>query len=138
IKVDTKENNERWSFLPPYVLPGIMSQYSQTQQFLLDGPVVVRDVVFDRDQAAATSGSANWRTVLLGGGGKGGGYYYAVDVTNPEEPIFLWQLSTDIYGRPLFGTSSGTPAVATIALQEASAIKEVAVAILPGGMSGQA
>src|SRR6185503_11751445 len=48
LKVDSKENNELWALLPPYVLSKILSQYDHTQQFLLDGPPVVKDVVFHR------------------------------------------------------------------------------------------
>ncbi|MEJ7731678.1 MAG: hypothetical protein WKG00_21010 [Polyangiaceae bacterium] len=136
-KVDSQNNNEVWAFMPPYVLPGILSQYDHTQQYLLDGAPVIKDVVFSRSSGQAQSGSGSWRTVLVAGGGRGGGYYYALDITDPTQPIFLWQLSTSIYGRPLFGRNSGTPTIATVALQNGSAIEEVAVAILPGGYSGE-
>lgn len=133
----SQKNNELWSFLPPHVLPGIMSQYPTTQRILLDGAPVVADVVFERtdDQAKAGggSGAAEWRTVLVAGGGSAGGFYYALDVTEPEEPTFLWQLSTDDAGEPLFGSYSATPAIATIGYLEGTEVKEVAVAMLPGG-----
>lgn len=135
--VDSKRNNELWSFLPPYVLPGLLSMYPRTQQFLLDGPVVVQDVVYERTQAQAIAGggvgAAVWKTVLVGGGGKGGGYYYALDVTDPVNPVFLWQLSTDIKGRPLFGVQSGAPAITTVGIVENNQLSEIAVAVLPGG-----
>jgi type IV pilus assembly protein PilY1 len=136
-KVDTQNNNELWAFMPPYVLPGILSQYDHTQQYLLDGAPVIKDVVFSRTTGQAQSGSGSWRTVLVAGGGRGGGYYYALDITNPEEPVFLWQLATTTYGRPLFGKTSGTPAIATVALQNGTSVEEVAVAILPGGYAGE-
>jgi type IV pilus assembly protein PilY1 len=73
--------------------------------------------------------------VLLASGGAGGGFYYALDVTDPKAPKFLWQLSTDSSGVPLFGSSVPTPAIATIALKDGLEVKEVPVAILPGGSS---
>jgi type IV pilus assembly protein PilY1 len=136
-KVDAKANNELWSFLPPHVLPHLLPTYDQ-QAILLDGAPVVRDVVLERTLAQAIAGGqaggAQWRTVLLAGGGAGGGFYYALDVTDPSAPTFLWQLSTDDAGAPLFGKSTPTPAIATVAIKDQSgALKEVAVAILPGG-----
>jgi type IV pilus assembly protein PilY1 len=153
VLVDGPENNELWSFLPPYVLPGLLKQYPRTQQILLDGEPVVKDVILERTaaqaQAGSETGAATWRTVLVAGGGQAGGFYYALDVTNPTaaavtdstKPFFLWQLSTDEPAdatdlpQPLFGSSSAVPAVATIAYRKSSsdAIKEIAVAILPGG-----
>ncbi|UQA55031.1 PilC/PilY family type IV pilus protein [Polyangium aurulentum] len=134
-KADKLENNELWSFLPPYVLPGILPTYGQ-QAFLLDGSPVIKDVIFERTSAQAQAGAlgSKWRTVLVAGGGLGGGFYYALDVTDPSDPKFLWQLATDDNGAPLFGRQTPKPAIATIALQKPNEkVKEVAVAILAGG-----
>ena len=132
--VDQKANNELWAFIPPAVLPTIKSQYPSTPQLLLDGAVVVKDLPFERSLSESEDGTAVWKTVLVGGGGAGGGFYYALDVTDPYNPVFLWQLSTETDGTKLFGDASGTPAIATIAVDENNnGTKEVAVAILPGG-----
>jgi type IV pilus assembly protein PilY1 len=136
-KADSLRNNELWAFLPPYVLPGIISQYPGSSQILLDGAPVVKDIPFERTlaqaQASGTSSGADWRTVLVAGGYLGGGFYYALDVTDPENPEFLWQLSTSASDEPLFGTISGTPAITTVSMKEGVNVKEIAVAILPGG-----
>ena len=136
-KVNSLGNNELWSFIPPYVLPGIMSQFPSTSQILLDGRPVVKDIPFSRNLAQATAGGtasgADWRTVLVAGGYLGGGFYYALDVTDPYDPQFLWQLSSDTAGSSLFGTTSGHPAITTVAILENGAVTETAVAILPGG-----
>jgi type IV pilus assembly protein PilY1 len=137
-QVTQKANNELWSFIPPAVLPKLLGTYNQ-QSILLDGATVVKDVVFTRTRSealagTAANGGASWSTVLVGGGGLAGGYYYALDVTDPETPKFLWQLSTDDSGSPLFGDTSSTPAIATVAMNGAGGdVEEVAVAILPGG-----
>jgi type IV pilus assembly protein PilY1 len=132
LKVDKEENNELWSFLPPHVLPRILPTYNQ-QAFLLDGAPIVRNIVMERTAADVQAGVAAWKTVLLAGGGAGGAFYYALDVTDPTTPKFLWQLSEDKEGSPMFGSSVPTPAIATITLLDGAKIKEVAVAILPGG-----
>lgn len=130
--VDDQENNELWSFFPPYVLPRLVSTYNQ-QVPLVDGAPVVKNVIFERTQAQALDLSAQWRTVLVAGGGAGGGFYYALDVTDPNAPKFLWQLSTDSAGNKLFGDTTSTPGIATIELEENGVVKEVAVAVLAGG-----
>ncbi len=136
-QVDQVENNELWSFIPPYVLTKFLATYNQRAN-LLDGKVVVKDVVLSRSsgqaQAGATSnGGATWNTMLVGGGGEAGGFYYALDVTDPTAPKFRWQLSKDSLGSALFGSTSGTPLITTVAINVSGGLKEVAVAVLPGG-----
>ena len=147
--INTKANNELWSFLPPGVLPRIPSQYPDVAQVLLDGAPVVKDVVFTRSSADSKSGGsgAQWHTVLVAGFGAGGTGYYALDVTKPvvdatdttTGPKMLWQLTTDGAGNRLFGKRSATPAIATLFFGPNGAAgagaKEFAVAILPGGDS---
>lgn len=131
-KVDKLANNELWSFLPPVVLPSLLSSYNQ-QALLTDGAPVTADVVFERRR----SQKAAWSTVLVAGGGTAGGFYYALDITKPDEPRFLWQISTDQNGSRLFGRTTPRPAIATVSIPDGSGpdIKEVAVAILSGGTS---
>jgi type IV pilus assembly protein PilY1 len=155
--IDTKANNELWSFMPPAVLPKMRQQYPDVESNVLDGAPVVKDVVFVRSDADAKSGGAGalWHTVLVSGfgnpvtdipaiDGRIGSGYYALDVTKPVVaaggPTFLWQLTSDLNGNPLFGEQSGTPAIATLFFGPSGAggvgAQEYAVAILPGGSSG--
>ncbi len=138
VLVDTLANNELWSFVPPYALPGVLGVYPNVQNPLIDGSVVVRDVVLDRSltqaKSAGTNTGASWKTVLLAGGGSAGSYYEALDVTDPTSPKFLWQLSrSKNTGALLFGAEGTSPGIATIALSSAGVISETAVAIIPGG-----
>lgn len=131
-RIDKPANNELWTFIPPFVLPNLLSAYDQ-QAILLDGPPVVSDVVYERRQGQPVT----WSTVLVAGSNTQNGFYYALDVTDPLKPRFLWQLSTDDNDKPLFGRNPRSPAIATIALPDVGGggLKEVAVAILPGGYS---
>ena len=133
--VDALRNNELWSFIPPYVLPGILPTYGR-QALLLDGSLVHKDVIMERTRAQAQGGAlgVNWRSVIVGSGGAGGGFYYALDVTNASSPRFLWQLSTNAAGDPLFSGKTIKPAITTVAIDDGNQdVREVAVAILPGG-----
>jgi type IV pilus assembly protein PilY1 len=160
-QVDKLGNNELWAFIPPQVLPHIPSEYPGTHQLLLDGVSVVKDVVarktsgtypyvFERTTADAVAGaSANttWRTILVQGFGGTYPGYFALDITNPEPgrplnsetggPKFLWQLTSDTSGKPLFGSGGATPIITTLLVDEdGSGAREVPVAILPGGSGG--
>jgi len=138
LPVDALRNNELWSFIPPHVLPGILPTYGR-QALLLDGSLVSKDVIFDRTRAQAQGGAlgVNWRSIVVGSGGGGGGFYYALDVTNPNSPQFLWQISTNTTGDPLFSPKAGKPAITTVAIDDGNLdVREVAVAILPGGWTG--
>ncbi|MEO8180326.1 MAG: hypothetical protein ABI895_15930 [Deltaproteobacteria bacterium] len=148
-EIKEKKNNELWAFIPPAVLPVLRTQYPSTPATLLDGVPIIKDVVsrtagvstrYERLQADAQAGSGNWRTVLLQSFGEGqvSGGYFAVDITQPDRegshaPKFLWQLTRDASGNPLFG-NGGTPLITTIYLQSGlGGSREVAVAVLPGG-----
>ena len=159
--VDSKKNNELWAFIPPEVLPHVASEYPYTHQLLLDGVSVIKDVVarktsgnypyvFERsvsDAAAGVSANTTWRTILLQGFGGTYPGYFALDVTNPDPamtlnsepggPKFLWQLTSDTNGNPLFGSGGATPIITTLLIEEGGAeAREVPVAILPGGSGG--
>jgi type IV pilus assembly protein PilY1 len=130
-KVDKLENNELWAFLPPVVLPNLLSSYNQ-QALLTDGAPVTADVVYERRRSKPVT----WNTVLVAAGGTAGGFYYALDITDPKDPKFLWQLSTDENGTGrLFGRTTPRPAIATVTIPDGTDIKQVAVAILAGGTS---
>jgi type IV pilus assembly protein PilY1 len=150
--VDTKSNNELWSFMPPAVLPALQSQYPNIPSALLDGAPVVKDIparldtgqyFFERTQSDAQGASGAWRTVLLAGFGKGqiGSGYYALDITEPDladgGPKFLWQITSDAGGDLVFG-NGGKPLITNVFLKlsDTDPGTEVSVAILPGGDAG--
>lgn len=151
--IDTEENNELWAFIPPAVMPSIPSEYPSTHQLLLDGAPVVRDVVAEKNgtsytfqRGAAVDANSTWRTVLVQGFGAIRGGYFALDVTDPVPnsadpntgPRFLWQLTEDANGAPLFGTGGAKPLITTLFFDPTGGDKpiEVPVAVLPGGKGG--
>jgi type IV pilus assembly protein PilY1 len=152
--IDSVENNELWSFLPPAVLPVLHTQYPKTPMVLLDGVPIIKDVVatkegtgasavvksYERLKSDAEAGGGFWRTVLVQGFGEGqvDSGYFALDITDPDrtatgKPTFRWQLTRNASGAPLFG-SGGTPLITTVFLDASTGgPREVAVAVLPGG-----
>jgi type IV pilus assembly protein PilY1 len=157
-------NNELWAFIPPAVLPDLYKLYPQNHELLLDGAPVVKDVVasddangnlhFERSSADAQSASSSWRTILIQSFGAKRPGYFAIDVTEPVPnesqplpdpsdadhsrggPRFLWQLTEDADGNPLFGQGGVTPLITTLFFDPSGGDdpREIAVAVLPGGV----
>jgi type IV pilus assembly protein PilY1 len=150
------ENNERWALLPPAAMPQLVTSYPATDKFLLDGPPIVKDVVWDRSLSSFGAASS-WHTTLVAGFGPSQRGYYAVDVTNPKitspysgkpavtpvtggGPVFLWQL-VDLpslapnVNFPIFAAHSATPAITSLFMDpgDGKGTREIGVAILPGG-----
>ncbi|MGZ3448261.1 MAG: hypothetical protein ACXVEF_01610 [Polyangiales bacterium] len=137
---------ELWGFVPPAVLPSIGKQYGGAHALLLDAAPVVKDVAFGlptsttpwgRTTANAKGGQANWRTVAVGALTVGRGYY-ALDVTDPNKPQVLWQLTKVIdsagVSYDMFGSSPGTPSIGTVFYSDGTNPPvETPVAFLPGG-----
>ena len=149
-KVETRTNNELWAFVPPAVLPRIADEYPNVHQPLLDGAPITRDVAgfketstgaikFERNLSTIGASESIWRTVLVQSFGGAYPGYFALDITDPVlGPKFLWQLTTDGSGNPIFGDSGGTPTITTLFFDpDASGTpREVSVALLPGGNGG--
>ncbi len=103
---------------------------------------------FERKKAPdASQGESNtFRTILVEAYGHNRGGYFALDITKPSidaanpltaGPKFLWQLTTDANGNQLFGKGSSTPLITTVFMNTGLSPepnREVAVAVLPGGL----
>jgi type IV pilus assembly protein PilY1 len=121
---------ELWAFIPYNAFPYLkyLARPDYCHLYYTDLPVKVVDAsVGGQPEAPRNKGS--WRTVLIGGmrfggaPGAGGvpappascnsttGYsaYFAIDVTDPEHPIPLWEFSD-----PNLGYTTGIPAVVRI------------------------
>ncbi|HEX6706284.1 MAG TPA: PilC/PilY family type IV pilus protein [Albitalea sp.] len=95
------DGTEAWAYVPSQVMPNMFrladADYTANHAFFVDGTPVVADV-FD---------GSKWRTILIGGFGGGGRGYYALDVTDPEAPLGLWEFTDSN-----MGLSYGEPVVA--------------------------
>ena len=86
-----KELNHLWSFIPPAILPKLRTLQGPSgksnSQFLVDGPIVVKDVYIHATK--------EWKTVLIGGLGWGGRGYYVLDITDEWNPKHLFSFEND-------------------------------------------
>ena len=104
--------DEVWAYAPRFLLPGIYQladqAYSANHRFFVDGSPETGDIY---DVSAG-----RWKTVLVGGAGAGGRGFYALDITDENTPLLLWEFCADStlcanndpdlgfsYGDPVFG-----------------------------------
>ena len=103
VTVDSTERlaaaREAWAFVPTGVMaemPRLAStDYEGGHRYFVDGSPVAADIKV----------GDTWKTIIVGGFNKGGKGYYALDVTNPEAPVALWETNLSTmglsYGKPL-------------------------------------
>ncbi len=120
---------EVWAFIPKHVLPYLkyLPDQDYCHLYSVDAPTFLVDASINGSPEDAKTVSS-WRTVLIGGMGLGGacrnsgstctncvktpatdlGYssYFAIDVTDPNNPILLWEFS-----HPELGMSTSGPAI---------------------------
>ncbi len=97
---NAETGSELFSFVPRAVLPNLreLTRPNYGHQFFVDGQIVVRDAY-----------DGGWRRVLVGGLGAGGRSMYALDVTNPNSPQVLWEITGD--DEPDLGYTFGDPVI---------------------------
>ncbi len=133
--------SELWGYAPRMLQP-FWSSIRGGHYFMVDGTPIVSDVLFTKGTANPGSvctsfGScgASWeyRTVLLeclGGGGPG---CFAMDVTNPFNPLLLWERHfSGLSGR---GTSTSKPQIARVKKIVGTTVIPYYVALMGGGLN---
>jgi type IV pilus assembly protein PilY1 len=90
------EGSENWAYVPSMVLPTLKrlaeTNYATNHRYSVDGSPVVADVCFGHTTSGPCGSEAAWRTILVAGLNKGGRGYYALDITDPQNPVGLWEL----------------------------------------------
>lgn len=83
------DGRENFAILPKNLL-GKIKDLKSTHQFYVDSSPKAYDVYFKSE--------TKWKTVLISGQRGGGPYYFALDVTAPDDPKILWELTHDSMG----------------------------------------
>ena len=120
--------DELWSFVPQELLSNFTRLYfdpnSKYKQYGIDGNVV--PVVKDANNNGIVDGSDF--VYLIFGMRRGGTSYYALDVTNKNAPVMLWQANF-----AEMGESWSTPVVTRMDINTTGTNAEKAVVVLGGG-----
>lgn len=97
---DAETGKELWGYIPSMVLPELYRladlNYSSNHQYFVDGTPETGDICPTAPTTACTG--AQWKTILVGGLNRGGKGYYALDVTDPANPVSLWEFTNSTLG----------------------------------------
>jgi type IV pilus assembly protein PilY1 len=96
---DASNGNELWAFVPSFAMPNLYKladvDYRDKHRYFVDGSPVVADIY----------AGSTWKTILVGGLNAGGKGYYALDITDPDNPVALWEFTDTnmglTYGNPV-------------------------------------
>ena len=108
LKVEKGE--ELWAFIPQSLLPKLKHSVPDVtgslnrHNYFVDGKAIVKDVKISNN-----NDWTDWKTVLIFGMGIGGKTYCALDITDPANPIFLWEFSD-----PTMGYTEAKPVIVQI------------------------
>ncbi len=80
---------ELWAYVPKMVMPNLFrlaeKSYATNHRFFVDGESIVADAKL----------SGGWKTLYVTGMGKGARGFVALDVTDPDNPVPLWEFCHD-------------------------------------------
>ena len=107
---DDTTGEELWGFIPPNLLNLLQALRADVVESFVDGSAKAY-VDYKPD------GSIN-QAVLIFGERRGGDRYYALDVTNPNAPRYLWEISPSTTGFSELGQTWSTPNIGKIAYGE--------------------
>lgn len=97
---DYGTGEELWAFIPANLIPRLKNNLRKADdQAYVDASPAIADVFTD----------GQWKTVLLSAEGNGGDTVFCLDVTDPENPNFLWE-----FADPDLFRSRSSPSVAQI------------------------
>lgn len=98
---DDATGEELWSFIPDELLSRLKNLTAGADlKFYVDGS----------PKAYITSS----QKIIIFGLRRGGSYYYALDVTDPENPKFLWEIGPETTGFSEMGQTWSTPQIGRI------------------------
>jgi type IV pilus assembly protein PilY1 len=110
------DGRENWAIFPKELAPLLnyrrQDRATATLSYGIDAPPVVyrRDVNGDGTISAA-AGDRMW---LFFGLGRGGRQLYALDVTDPDNPVFMWRLDNSSASMSELGQTWSVPVVTTV------------------------
>ncbi len=112
--------DEMWSFLPRFSLSRVaqMKLVTSPDASYLNAPITAQHVLLSRDissGATAATTSGNWRAVVIAGAGEAGSGYTALDVTSPDDPQVMWEITPDrhCFGAVTVGMQFGPACLAS-------------------------
>jgi type IV pilus assembly protein PilY1 len=130
---DSQSGSELWAFIPPEFLPRLKQLYEDPvtpeRQYGLDGDVTV--FKYDVDGDGVVDVGDGDKVYIFFGFARGGQTYYALDVTNKNQPTFLWK--KDATSLPGLGKAWSAPTIARVDVAGSGQSDQKFVLIFGGG-----
>jgi hypothetical protein len=99
--------SELWAFIPVDLIPRLKNNVLKgDDQSYVDASPALADVYVDTNDDGISDA---WRTILLSAEGNGGDTVFCLDVTDPYNPVFMWE-----FAAPELFRSRSSPAVGQI------------------------
>lgn len=105
---------EQWAFIPNQLLPNLKLLRADPyvhQNYVSGTPTIVDAFIYAKNSSGVAETSPSWRTVLVCGLREGGKGYFALDVTDPANPIPLWEITPASPSSNGLGYSFGAPLI---------------------------
>ena len=106
------DGSELWGFIPPDLLDRLKLLNGVNLEYFVDG--APRAAVIDNDMDGVIESGEGDQVILVFGERRGGSHYYALDVTDPNDPRFLWSISPDKADFGEMGQSWSTPDIGKV------------------------
>jgi type IV pilus assembly protein PilY1 len=133
--IDVLTGDELWSFIPPEMLNGLNGIYDNAptanRHYGLDGEL--RMLKFDVDQNGVVEPSEGDRVFLYFGMGRGGRNYYAIEVTDKNNPRYLWTRTPATPGLGKLGETWSAASLTRVNVGGAAQNTQKLVLIVGGG-----
>jgi len=120
---------ELWAYIPHDLLHRL-KEMRNLHNYYVDGSPQAADVWFPESEFDTTKEADEWRTVLICGERQGGNHYFALDITDTENPTFLWSFTDE-----LLGETWSKPAIGKIKIKVGNKVVERWVAVIGGGFN---
>jgi type IV pilus assembly protein PilY1 len=130
--IDADTGAELWSYIPGSLLDRMLEMYSDEvtaiKTYMLDGQPII--YVLNDDGLPGFTGAGE-RGIMVFGMRRGGSSYFALDITDKNNPVKLWEINDDPTGDfPGIGQTWSLPKMGLIKIGSGS---KTAVAIFGGG-----
>jgi hypothetical protein len=83
--------DERWAYVPRQIL-GQLKEVRDGHRWMNDGSFALTDVCFSKGDCEKSDGTG-WVSLLIGAGGRAGNWLYGLDVTDPNQPHWLFDVN---------------------------------------------
>lgn len=127
--------DEDWAFFPKELAPVLKPRKDDLKDgnkvWGVDGPIVAYR--FDANQDGNIRSGGDDRMIIFFGLRRGGRALYAMDVTDPDNPTFLWRISNATAGFEELGETWSVPVVTSIPGYRDASGRVLPVLVLGGG-----